>query len=234
MTNRRDILIGAACLAGAGTAYALIPRRRISLLGPTTMAAITPRQFGAWTSRDVSDLVAPKEEDSLAARIYGETVGRVYRKSDGGDEIMMLLAWGDTQSDDLQIHRPEVCYPAFGYAISGNHEVEISLLGGGAIPGRGLVATAPDRRETIMYWSRLGEYFPLSRGQQHFDRTRTSMAGVVADGLLARFSVEGAEPAGAWAGMQSFISDLVKAVAPAHRAALIGTFLSQKMASVSA
>ena len=233
MTTRRDLMIGAACLVGAGTAYALIPRRRVSLLGSNTMAAIVPRQFGEWTSRDVSDLVAPKEEDSLAARIYGETVGRVYKRAASGNEIMMLFAWGDTQSDDLQLHRPEVCYPAFGYSIGENHEVQIALANGAAIPGRALVATAPDRRETIMYWSRLGEYFPTSRSQQHADRTRTSMAGVVADGLLARFSVNSAEPPEAWAEMQSFIPDLVRSVAPAHRAALIGTSLSQKMAIAS-
>ncbi len=233
VTSRRDILIGGACLVGAGTAYALVPRRRVSLLGPVTVASIIPRKFSDWSSRDVTDLVAPKEADSLAARIYGETVGRVYSRSTGGAEIMMLLAHGDTQSDDLQLHRPEVCYPAFGFAISQNREVEIPLGAGAAIAGRSLVATAPDHQETILYWSRLGEYFPTSRGQQHFDRTRTAMQGVVADGILARFSVAGGSPADADATMQPFVSELVRAIAPAHRAALVGTAIAKKMAAAS-
>ena len=231
MTSRRDLLIGGACLAGAGTAYALIPRRRVSLLGATTVAAIVPKQLPDWTSRDVTDLVAPKEEDSLAARIYGETVGRVYRQTSTGAEIMMLLAYGNTQSDDLQLHRPEVCYPAFGFSIHQNQEVAIPLVQGAAIPGRNLVAVAPDRRETILYWSRLGEYFPTSRSTQHLDRMRTSIKGVIADGILSRFSVEGVEPDIASAVMLAFVPSLIKAIAPGRRPALIGTALSQKMAS---
>jgi EpsI family protein len=232
MTSRRDVLIGGACLAGAGAAYALIPRRRVSLLGATTVASIVPMQLPDWTSRDVTDLVAPKEEDSLAARIYGETVGRVYRQTSTGAQVMMLLAHGNTQSDDLQLHRPEVCYPAFGYTIHQNQEVAIPLVQGASIPGRDLVAMAPDRRETILYWSRLGEYFPTNRSEQHLDRTRTAMKGVIADGILSRFSMEAVEPSDATAIMRPFVAGLIKAVAPAHRPALIGTVLSQKMASM--
>jgi EpsI family protein len=234
MTLRRDLLIGAACLAGAGAAEALIPRRRVSLLGATTVASIVPMQIPGWTARDVTDLVAPKEEDSLASRIYGETVGRVYRQSSTGAEVMMLLAHGDTQSDDLQLHRPEVCYPAFGYAITQNQDASIALGAGAIIPGRDLLAVAPDRRETILYWSRLGEYFPTNRSEQHLDRFRTALKGIVADGILARFSVEQIEPAEATAIMQTFVPALIKAVAPAHRPALIGTTLSQKLASAGA
>ncbi len=230
MTSRRDLLIGGACLAGAGTAAALIPRRRVSLLGATTVASIVPTRIPGWTSRDVSDLVAPKEEDSLAARIYGETVGRIYHQTSTGAEVMMLLAHGDSQSDDLQLHRPEVCYPAFGFVIHQNSVVEIPLIPGAAIPGRDLVAVSPDHRETILYWSRLGEYFPISRGSQHYDRMRTAMKGIVADGILSRFSVEGVEPDAASAIMRGFVPTLIKAIAPAHRPALIGTTLSQKMA----
>ena len=117
MISRRELFLAGACAIGAGAAYALVPRRHVSLLGAASVASIVPRMIPGWTSRDVTDLVAPKIENSLAARLYGETVGRVYQNPTTGAEIMMLLAHGDTQSDDLQLHRPEVCYPAFGFAI---------------------------------------------------------------------------------------------------------------------
>ena len=60
--------------------------------------------------------VAPETPDSLAARLYGETVGRIYRQQSTGDQVIMLMAHGDVESNELQLHRPEVCYPAFGFA----------------------------------------------------------------------------------------------------------------------
>ncbi len=233
MTSRRDLILGGACLAGAGVAQGLIPRRHITLLNHDTVAAIVPRTLPGWTSRDVTDLVAPKIEGSLASRLYGETVGRVYQQTTSGSEVMMLLAHGDTQSDDLQLHRPEICYPAFGFAIFENHAVNIPLRASVGIPSRALLAKAPERQETIIYWSRLGEFLPTSRKEQQLDRLRTAMNGVVADGLLARFSVAGADPAEASRLMLQFIPQLVLAVVSNKRAALIGGARAEALESPS-
>ncbi len=232
MIGRRDLIVGTACLAGAGVAYALQPRRHVSLLERgRTVEEIVPRAFTSWKSQDVTDLVAPKIEDSLASRLYGETVGRVYRNGDTGEEIMMLLAHGDTQSEDLQLHRPEICYPAFGFSISQSAITEVGLAPRVTLPSRRLVAEAPDRRETIVYWSRLGEYLPLDRRQQQLDRLRTAMKGDIADGLLARFSMLGADSTAVVGVLERFIPALVRAVAADNRDVLIG---SQRAAALAA
>jgi EpsI family protein len=230
MTTRRDLLVGALCLGGAGAAYALKPRRHVSLLGLRSLASLIPSRFGAYQARDVSDLVAPRE-DSLASRLYGQTVGRIYTSSNGGPEIMMLLAHGDTQNDDLQLHRPEVCYPFFGYSISQNHVVELSLSSKAVLPSRSLVAQAPDRRETILYWSRLGDYLPLDQRHQQIDRLKTAMKGEVADGLLSRFSVAEVDPQAAISAMVAFIPALIQAVPANGRAVLVGQQLAASIPS---
>ena len=230
MIGRRDLLIGSACLAGAGVAYGLSPRHHVSLLRGRALEQTVPRAFGEWQSQDVSDLVAPKLEDSLASRLYGETVGRVYRGGENGSEIMMLLAHGDTQSDDLQLHRPEICYPAFGFSISQSAVTNVPLASKVTLPSRRLVADAPDRREVIIYWSRLGEYLPLDRKQQQFDRLRTAMKGDIADGLLARFSILASDPPAAVAVLERFIPALVRAVPADRRDVLIGTQRAAAMA----
>ncbi|HEV2365931.1 MAG TPA: EpsI family protein [Caulobacteraceae bacterium] len=229
MIGRRDLLISGACLAAAGAAYGLQPRRRVSLLGSAKLTDIVPATFRGWTSKDVGDLVAPRDEGSLEARLYEQTVGRIYQPQAGGDEILMFMAHGDTQSNLLQLHRPEVCYPAFGYVISDNHPVLVPLAKDADLPARRLVADAPDRREHLVYWTRLGEYLPVGAHEQRYDRLRTAMAGYVADGLLARFSVMGADPARAFAEVEGFIRALVIAVEPRWRASLIGTGLSQDL-----
>jgi EpsI family protein len=220
--DRRDILIGGGCALAAGAAWAMVPRRRVSLLGARSLDAILPRAFGAWTSRDTSDLVAPTEPDSLAARLYESTVARVYQQKSTGQEVMALFAHGDTQSDDLQVHRPEICYPAFGFAISDSRAQVIAVASAVDIPARSLVADGAGRRETVLYWTRLGEFLPRDRKEQQLDRMRTALKGELADGILVRFSVGGPDAAASIALMQAFAPALVKAMAPADRQVLIG------------
>lgn len=221
MIARRDLLIGSACTAAAAAAYALKPRRSVSLVGEASLEEIVPRTLGRWTSDDVSDLVAPKVEGSLASKLYNQTVGRVYRQD--SNEIMMLLAYGKTNNDELQLHRPESCYPAFGFALSMSQAANIELQPGVTIPARRLVADAPGRRENIVYWSRLGEYLPVDAGEQRRDRLRAAMQGYVADGLLARFSAVGTDTAPALAMVERFVIDLVRATPAGRRAALVGS-----------
>lgn len=230
MIDRRNLVIGAACVAAAGTAYALKPRRHVSLLGRRLLEDIVPKAFGEWSSQQVSNLVAPKkEEGTLAAKLYSQTVERTYRNVVTGAEVMTLIAHGDTQSDALQFHRPEICYPAFGFAITQNQPTQLSLPGGARIPARHLVADGPGRREVIVYWSRLGEYLPIDGGEQRRDRLKTAMAGNISDGLLARFSLLGASPETSFAVLDPFVAGLIMATRPDQRDALIGTQLATKL-----
>ncbi len=230
MIGRRDLLLGAGCVLGAGAAWAMVPRRHVSLLGARHMDAIVPRAFGEWTSADTTDLVAPTEPGSLASRIYGTTIGRIYRQASSGNELMMLIAHGDTQSDDLMIHRPEICYPAFGFSIASSQPVEVGLPGGGAIPSRALVARTTDRTENVLYWTRLGEYFPQNRKEQQFDRLRTALKGEIGDGVLFRLTQDSPDTAGSLAFMRGFAATLVQAMSPGDRAALVGTARSRSLA----
>ena len=235
MTTRRDILIGGACAASAALGLALKPRRQVRLLAhDQTMAEIVPRSFGTWSSQDVTDLVAPKIEGSLASKLYSETVGRVYENAADHSQVMMLLAYGDTQSDDLQLHRPEICYPAFGFAISHNEVTPVSISHAAAVPARSLLAEAPDRREAIVYWSRLGEYLPLDRKAQQLARVRTAMRGEIADGVLARFSMVTQDPNPSFVRLSEFASGLVMAVHPRARPALVGTRIANLLYTATA
>ena len=234
MTDRRDFIIGAACTLSAGAALALKPRRKVSLLPPgKKLSDILPRTFNDWTSRDVSDLYAPQTPDSLLAQLYGETVGRIYAQQGSGTEIMMLMAHGDSQSNELQLHRPEVCYPAFGFSIVNSEAVQLPIGKTVALPGRRLVAESAAQKQTVIYWTRLGEYFPVGVTEQRLERLDTAIHRYIPDGLLARFSV--AEPATAriFDAMGVFISDLVMRVAADYRRVLIGTVRANLLSSNS-
>jgi EpsI family protein len=230
MTTRRDAIIGAACVLGAGAALLLKPRRFVSLMPPgKKLADILPHGFDDWASQEVSDLVAPETPDSLAARLYGETVGRIYQQQSSGNQVFMLMAHGDVQNNELQLHRPEVCYPAFGYTLSESTPFQIPL-GSVQVPGRRLVAHSSERQETIAYWTRLGEFFPTTVTEQRLERLQTAMQHYIPDGLLARFSVEGPDAAAALEIMTQFIPRLVAHVAADQLEPLIGTSRAMLMA----
>lgn len=222
MTSRRSIVFGAACLGAAGLAYALKPRKSLNLLGDRKMQAIIPASVGAWVSSDHTALVQPNTEGTLAAQLYSELVGRLYVNQQTGGQVMMLVAYGDTQSDLLQLHRPEACYPAIGFHLASAATVDIPLNAGLVIPGRRVVARMADRQENIVYWTRLGDYLPTDPAAQRESRLLMAMKGYVADGALFRFSAIGDDQAGAFRMLDGFVAELVHAVRPSDRPALVG------------
>jgi EpsI family protein len=230
--RRRDLVIGGLCLASAGTAYAVTPRKRISLVGDAQLEDVLPRTFGPWVSRDVSDALALNSPDSLAAKLYNQLVTRAYSNLETGRELVMLVAYGQEQTDGLQLHRPEVCYPAFGYDIVRNEPTQVVLGTAVSLPARRLAATAQGRHESILYWSRIGEALPRDGDEQRRDRLRIAMQGVIPDGILVRFSAADLEPGEAWPDLAQFVRTLLSALPAAKRKILVGTNLGERLRGV--
>lgn len=229
MVARRDLILGAAGFAAAGLAYQLKPRKKKLLLEHGKMADLVPIAFGSWSAAADPNLLTPDTTGKLAALLYSELVGRIYSNQETGQEVMMLIAYGDTQSDLLQLHRPESCYPAVGYALKLTAPNNIPLSDLAQIPGRKVVAVKGDRQENIVYWTRLGEYLPNSAGEQKLDRLRSAMTGYIPDGALFRFSDVSIDAETSFGRIDAFIRDLVTAIKPAQRRAVLGTKLADAM-----
>lgn len=230
MIARRDLIMGGAALAAAALTYELQPHRKLNVLGQRKMAAILPTSFSTWTSQSGEGVVTPQTEGKLAARLYSEMVSRVYVNAQSGEEVMMLIAYGDTQSDLLQLHRPEACYPAVGFHVAMSRDAGVPLKANVAIPARRVIAEKADRVEHIVYWTRVGEFLPTTGNGQRKAQLRSAMQGVVPDGALFRFSSLRSEPT-AFNLLDSFIASLVLAVAPANRPPLLGSALANELSA---
>jgi EpsI family protein len=225
---RRDLIMAGACLVGLGAGSGLKPRRNVTLL-PTgaKLADLVPMQFGAWRGQDVGDPLAVNGPDSLSGKLYNQLLVRAYANEVSGEAILALLAYGRAQTNELQLHRPEVCYPAFGYNIQRNEACEVPVGPSLTIPARRLFAAQQQRDESVIYWSRLGEYLPRSGGEQRADRLKIGLQGVIPDGVLARFSLVSTDGAQHWSTLETFIPELLLALTPAARRVLVGAERAQ-------
>jgi EpsI family protein len=228
IVTRRHAIMGVACLAAAGGALALKPRRRVSLANGKKLDVAIPRQFAGWSERPTDALITPEDKDSLATRLYSQIVGRLYVNQNGA-MVMMLVAYGDTQNDLLQLHRPEVCYPSFGFSIARTEKVMIPLAPGADIPGRSLTANSAQRIEQILYWTRIGEHLPTDGREQRVAKLEDQFAGIIPDGVLIRISMISDDAAEGLAVNQRFASDLLHAISPASRAIFIGSKAASAM-----
>ena len=116
--------------------------------------------------------------------------------------------------------------PAFGFALTRNEPAEIKLRRS-MLPVRRIRAESPKRNESIVYWSRVGEYLPQDGGQQRSARFRTAIQGIIPDGVLCRFSAVSSESQPGWDTIDEFVRHLLVAIPRQHVAVLIGSELAR-------
>lgn len=218
--TRRQLLIGAALLGTVGFSELYTPRRSAPRLTDARFEALFPHQVGKWQYLSASGLILPPQ-DQLSRTLYEQLLTRVYSAS-GQSPVMLVLAYSSTQEGRLQVHRPEVCYPAAGFQIVHNEERDVPLPGGRILPARFLIAERGDRHECIVYWTRVGTALPTRWRDQRLAMAKANLKGYVPDGLLGRASVISADPAAAWRDLVAFIDALVSSAPPPGRQLLIG------------
>lgn len=219
--NRRELLLGGAALTAAGIAYARIPRRRTTLIVNGQLDRLVPLTIGPWRYESASGLVLPPP-DQLAQLLYSQQLSRYYTAEEGLP-IMLVMAYGSSQSGMLQIHRPEICYPAGGFRLSETIRANMVLASGRAIPVRQFTATSDARVEQLLYWTRIGDMLPSSWAQQRIAVMRANLDGYIPDGLLVRISTITQNAAEGQAAVRRFGKAMLAAVGPLGQRLLIGS-----------
>ena len=221
MLDRRNALFAGLCAAAFGTAEFLRPRTFIRYAPRAKkLEESVPRSFGKWRSQFDPSLVVPPNESSLTARLYEDLLMRRYVDEDTGLEVFLLAAYGGTQTEDLQLHRPESCYPAVGLPITGRQTTPFRF-GERQIPAVNLLSKLPGRIEEILYWSRIGDVFPTTASAQRSEKLRFAMQGLIPDGMLVRFSTVRRAQHHAHSDLRQFATELLTAMTETERATFI-------------
>lgn len=182
---------------------------------------IVPEAFAGW-SIDPDEVPIPLPPDLKAAvdRTYDQVLERTY--VDGRGRRVMLSVDYARHSERYNLHRPEVCYPAQGFALVQDPEPVRLTTPGGLIDGTRLVARRAERNEPITYWAVVGAEQTHFGLRERLLEMRFGFGGIVPDGLLVRVSTIGPTAAREFALHEAFIDDLVAALRPADRAILLG------------
>jgi EpsI family protein len=180
------ILLGAMLLAVAGAA-ALRPAMPVE--SPVDLAALVPDHFGPWRRIQTPFVqidLSPTREDG-APSPYDRTLMRTY-VGPKGDIIMLALAYGARQRQEVKIHRPELCYVAQGFHVGPRTPESIALSSGHALNATRMLARNDHRVEPVTYWIRIGDHISHSAWQSRTSIFRAGLAGHVPDGILVRAS----------------------------------------------
>jgi EpsI family protein len=225
MNSRRTNIVLAivAILGAAVAAHAMVPHKHLGkALTQDQLEAMIPKSFGQWTYEPNVRLVEPPDGDALSKQIYNAELARGYRDA-AGHLVMLIIAYGASQSDRLQLHRPEICYSAQGFRVS-KPEAHTIDLGGDllTLPTRRLVAQREDRIEPITYWMRLGDTVAIGPVERQILKVEYGLRGYITDGALVRISTLDLPPDQAYEVQKTFIRDFLQSVSPETRRFVIG------------
>jgi EpsI family protein len=190
------------------------------------LKAMVPTAFGDWQElpQSMSQIIDPQQKETLE-RVYSETLRRVYVNAQGY-RIMLLVAYGKNQSTGLELHLPEVCYPAQGFMLTNRRKTNLRIMGR-QLQSTQLETVLGQRYEPVTFWTAIGDTVTYGSIQKRLVELRYAIAGRIPDGILVRVSSIDHETKQAYAMQSLFANEMIAAIAPNHRHRFVGSFEQQ-------
>ncbi len=219
-----SIILGVLMVSSGALTLALTPTNKIAdLQEKLDLEILIPSRFGDWKiDESIIPLQVDAETQAKLNEIYNQTLSRTYVNS-LGERIMLSVAYGGDQSDNLAVHKPEVCYYAQGFEIMKTFADEL-LTQYGKLPIKRLLAVKGNRNEPITYWVTIGNKAVLPGIDEKMQQLRYGLTGSVPDGMLVRVSSIDSDKDKAYQLQTIFIQDLLLTLDVKERTRLIGSF----------
>lgn len=205
---KRNLVVGFVLMCSFSLSVFMTPKKLIASNSPKIdLETMIPKKIGNWRIDETQAgfVVSPDVQEKLDL-IYNQTLSRTYVNSNG-DRMMLAIAYGGDQSDSMQVHKPEVCYPAQGLTITRQWDDVLSLPHR-TVPVRRLVAQQGRRHEPITYWIRMGDTVALSSLKQKLAKMSYTLSGSIPDGLLFRVSTIGQNDQEIYRMQDDFVNQL--------------------------
>lgn len=189
-----------------------------------SLASMVPAAFGDWKLQpNAGQLVVNPQMQATLDAIYSQTLSRTYVNA-RGQSVMLSIAYGRDQRDQLQVHHPEICYPAQGFQVLSNRTGSLQTAHG-LLPVRRLETTlGPQRPEPVTYWMLIADMVTPGGIDKKMKEMQFGLHGVVPDGLLVRVSSVEADSMQAFDLQNQFVNDLLNSLQPKFRKLLAGHY----------
>lgn len=221
------LYVAVSMFAAAAAARVLTPVAPVQKVQP--LENIIPRQFGEWREMVTSAtlMVDPRTDDNeqtAADNPYDDVLLRTY-VNPRGDTVLLAVAYGRRQRQEVKIHRPELCYVAQGFTLKAREPVMITSLGN-EVAGARMLVEARNRTEMISYWIRIGNTFSENAWSTRYQIFREGLKGKIVDGVLVRASQIISDDSSAsperYHMQERFLADLVRATPEGAKRLLLG------------
>lgn len=220
--DRRMLVIALLMFAGAGLALAMRPTHKIAdARERPDLNTMIPQQIADWgIDTSIVPIEPSPDVQAYLDKIYNQTLSRTYVDPDG-ERIMLSIAYGGDQSDNLRVHAPEICYAAQGFEVL---DVTVGALVTqyGELPVKRLVAVQRNRNEPITYWVIVGDKVTPAGLKQKLAQLGYGLTGKVPDGFLVRVSSISSDLLGAYEQHEEFIKSMLGAMNEENRVRITG------------
>lgn len=209
-------------LASSGLAVALRPGKKIAEeRPPIALDIIVPNAFADWSEekQSIPQIVDPQQKVKID-KIYSHILNRTYVNGNGY-RVMLSIAYGSDQRDSMQVHKPEICYPAQGFVLHSQQVGRIAIANG-SIPVTRILTSQGQRIEPVTYWITLGDQVILNSIQKKRAEVRYSFNNQIADGMLVRVSSIDVDANRAYLMQDQFLKKMISAISPASQPRFVG------------
>ena len=221
--RRKALAFVALAAASGGAAVALVPRAGVvEMTAAMPLETLFPATFKGWKiDPDIIPLEPSAELRQVIQESYDQTLSRTYVNAQGY-RVMLSVAYGGRRNQGMDIHRPEVCYPAQGMALRRDTRETVFEFGADRLPLKRMVAGAGSRNEPISYWLVIGRSVASFGYGHRIALLKYGLTGHVPDGMLVRVSSIDDDSAQAFSEQDTFLRDMLSAMSPDFRRRLLG------------
>lgn len=218
----RNLLLLVLMLAASGLALALRPTQKIADQAERIhLETMIPARLDGWqVDTTIIPLQPPPDLQAVIAETYDQTLARTYVNG-AGERIMLSLAYGGAQREDMNTHRPEVCYPAQGFQLRSTRPDRLPVLGR-ELPLHRVVASLGNRYEPITYWVVVGDELTEFGLRHKLTTLKYGLTGRIPDGMLIRVSSIDRDEGHAFQLQDQFIQSMLAALTAKDQVRLLG------------